>query len=48
MAVVADDTARGTLVPSPAAGMLLFMTSGTSPSATNQLQVYNGTAWVNV
>jgi len=48
MAVVADDTARGTLVPSPAAGMMLFMTSGTSPSATNQLQVYNGTAWVNV
>lgn len=48
MAVVADDTARGTLVPSPAAGMMLFMTAGTSPSATNQLQVYNGTAWVNV
>lgn len=48
MAVVADDTARGTLVPSPAAGMMLFMTSGSAPSATTQLQVYNGTAWVNV
>ena len=48
IAVVADDTARGTLVPSPAAGMMLFMTAGTSPSATTQLQVYNGTAWVNV
>jgi hypothetical protein len=46
--VVADDTARGTLVPTPAAGMMLFMTAGTSPSATTQLQVYNGTAWVNV
>ena len=46
--VVADDAARGTLVPSPAAGMMLFMTAGTSPSATTQLQVYNGTAWVNV
>ena len=46
--VVANDTARGTLVPTPAAGMMLFMTAGTSPSATTQLQVYNGTAWVNV
>ena len=48
MAVVADDSARGTLVPSPAAGMMLFMTAGSAPSATTQLQVYNGTAWVNV
>ena len=48
MAVVADDSARGTLVPSPAAGMMLFMTAGSAPSATTQLQVYNGSAWVNV
>jgi len=46
--VVANDSARGTLVPTPAAGMMLFMTAGTSPSATTQLQVYNGSAWVNV
>ena len=47
-AVVADDTARSTLVPSPEKGMVILMESGTTPAATNQLQFYNGTAWTNV
>jgi len=46
--VVADDTARGTLVPTPEKGMVILMESGTTPAATNQLQFYNGTNWVNV
>jgi hypothetical protein len=47
-AVVADDTARNTLVPTPEKGMVILMESGTSPAATNQLQYYNGSAWVNL
>lgn len=46
--VVADDTARTALVASPAKGMLIFMESGTTPAATNQAQVYDGTNWVNL
>jgi len=46
--VVADDSARTTLVPTPATGMMIFMTSGTTPAATNKVQVYDGGAWVNL
>lgn len=46
--VVADDTARTTLVPTPEKGMVILMEAGTTPAATNQLQFYNGTNWVNV
>lgn len=46
--VVADDTARTALVPTPEKGMVILMEAGTAPSATNQLQFYNGTNWVNV
>jgi hypothetical protein len=28
--------------------MLIFMTAGTSPAATNKVQAYDGTAWVNL
>jgi hypothetical protein len=46
--VVANDTARTALVPTPAAGMMIFMTAGSSPAATNKVQVYDSTAWVNL
>jgi|688.fasta_scaffold09756_11 hypothetical protein len=46
--VVADDTARTALVASPSAGMLIFMQSGTTPAATNVVQVYDGSNWVNL
>ena len=46
--VVADDTARTALVPTPTAGMMIFMTSGTTPAATNKVQVYDSSAWVNL
>jgi hypothetical protein len=47
-AVVADDTARSALVPTPEKGMVILMEAGTTPAATNQLQFYNGTSWTNV
>ncbi len=46
--VVADDTARTALVATPAQGMMIFMQAGTSPTATNVAQIYDGTAWVNL
>ena len=46
--VYADDTARDAAIPSPSTGMVIFMQTGTVPAATNQLQVYNGTAWVSM
>ena len=46
--VVADDTARTALVPTPSTGMMIFMSSGTTPAATNKVQVYDSTAWVNL
>lgn len=46
--VVADDTARTTLIPAPEKGMVILMEAGTAPAATNQLQFYNGTNWANV
>ena len=46
--VYANDAARGTAIPTPAAGMMIFMQAGTTPAATNATQVYSGTAWVNL
>ena len=46
--VVANDTARTALVPTPSAGMMIFMSSGTTPAATNKVQVYDSAAWVNL
>jgi hypothetical protein len=46
--VVANDTARTALVATPSTGMLIFMQAGTTPAATNVVQVYNGAAWVNL
>jgi hypothetical protein len=43
--VYADDTARGVAIPTPAKGMMVFMTSGTAPTVTNKPVIYNGTAW---
>jgi hypothetical protein len=43
--VYADDTARSTAIPTPAAGMMVFMTSGTVPTVTNKPVIYNGSAW---
>jgi hypothetical protein len=45
MPVYADDTARSTAIPAPAAGMMVFMTSGTVPTVTNKPVIYNGSAW---
>jgi hypothetical protein len=44
--VYANDAARSTAIPTPAAGMLVFMTAGTSPAVTRKTVVYDGTAWV--
>jgi hypothetical protein len=46
--VFADDTARAAAISVPTKGMVIMMESGTLPAATDQLQVFNGTAWVNV
>jgi hypothetical protein len=46
--VYADDTARLAAIPTPAKGMMVFMTLGTVPPATNNAVIYNGSAWVNV
>ncbi len=46
--IVADDTARTALIPSAAQGMLIFMQSGTTPAATNKVQVFDGSNWVNL
>jgi len=46
--VVADDAARTALVSTPTTGMMIFMQSGTTPAATNKVQVYDGSAWVNL
>jgi hypothetical protein len=42
----ADDAARSAAIATPAAGMMVFMASGTSPSVTNKAVIYDGTAWV--
>ena len=46
--VIADDNARSTVVSTPTKGMLILMTAGTSPLATNKVQVWDGSAWVNL
>jgi hypothetical protein len=46
--VYADDAARLAAIPTPAKGMMVFMTTGTVPTATNNSVIYNGSAWVNV
>ena len=46
--VVADDSARTALVPTPATGMMIFMSLGTTPAATNKVQVFDGSNWVNL
>jgi len=46
LAVYADDTARTAAIPTPAKGMMVFMTAGTSPSVTNKAVIYDGTNWV--
>jgi hypothetical protein len=42
LAVYADDTARNTAIPTPAAGMLIFNTAAAT------FQGYNGTSWGNL
>jgi hypothetical protein len=46
--VIADDTARSAAIPVAAKGMLILMESGTAPAATNQLQFFDGSNWINV
>jgi hypothetical protein len=46
--VYADDAARLAAIPTPAKGMMVFMTTGTVPIATNNTVIYNGSTWVNV
>ena len=46
--VIADDTARTAAIPVPAKGMMIMMEAGTTPAATNVVQVYDGSAWVNL
>jgi hypothetical protein len=45
LASYASDAARSTAIPTPAAGMMVFMAAGTSPAVTNKAVIYNGTAW---
>ncbi len=47
LAIVANDTAR-TALGTALQGQLIFMASGTTPAATNKVQVYDGAAWVNL
>jgi hypothetical protein len=46
LAVYANDAARLTAIPTPAKGMMVLMTAGTSPAVTNKVVAYDGTAWV--
>jgi hypothetical protein len=46
--VYADDTARLAAIPTPVKGMMVFMTTGTVPTATNNAVIYDGSTWVNV
>ena len=47
LAITADDTAR-TAYGTALQGQLIFMVNGTTPAATNKVQVYDGAAWVNL
>lgn len=44
--VYADVSARNTAIPSPSAGMMVFLTD--NGSATPKAQVYDGSAWVDL
>jgi hypothetical protein len=44
--VYANDAARTAAIAAPAKGMMVLMTSGTSPAVTNKVVAYDGTAWV--
>ena len=44
--VFANDAARTAAIAAPQTGMMVFMTSGTSPAVTNKVVVYDSTAWV--
>jgi hypothetical protein len=46
--VIANDAERSTLISAPVKGMLILMTAGTTPVATNTVQVYDGNDWVNL
>lgn len=46
--VYVNDTVRNSALTTPTAGMVIFMQTGTSPAATNQIQFYNGTGWVTL
>jgi len=46
LAVYANDAARTSSIATPAKGMMVFMTAGTSPTVTNKAVVYDGSAWV--
>lgn len=46
LAVYANDAARTSSIATPAKGMMVFMTAGTSPAVTNKAVVYDGTNWV--
>jgi len=48
LAVYANDAARLSAISSPSAGQLIFMQNGTAPAATNKVQVFDGSAWVNL
>lgn len=43
--VYADDAARSAAIPTPAQGMMVFMSSGTAPAVSNRPVIYNGTEW---
>jgi len=45
LAVYANDAARTSAIPTPAKGMMVFMSSGTLPAVTNKAVIYNGSAW---
>ena len=46
--VFADDSARSSAIASPTKGMMIFMEAGTTPAATNQVQIFDGSNWVNL
>jgi hypothetical protein len=46
--VYSNDAARSAAITSPEKGMVIMIESGTIPAATDQIQFYNGTSWVNL
>jgi len=46
LAVYANDAARTTAIPTPAKGMMVLMSAGTSPAVTNKVVAYDGSNWV--